>query len=240
MCELPYGQYGHTQMYCAHTPRCVRCAEHHITSACIKSRNLPAKCALCQDEHPANYKGCQIYKKLQRHRNPNSRTIQPTSINNQSDPKTTVKASSTEFNPSSSQNRTYANVTSNQEPTKSNNSNQLDTGTLLSKFISDFQAIINPLLSLLTTVLVKLVAQNDYTILRSNHPDGTAHGGAAIIIRYTILFHNVSQLSEPHIQSFTIQITLDHSPISISAAYCLPNQIISTILFEQFFNSLGN
>lgn len=28
----------------------------------------------------------------------------------------------------------------------------------------------------------------DYTILRSNHPDGTAHGGAAIIIRSTILF----------------------------------------------------
>jgi len=72
-----------------------------------------------------------------------------------------VKTSSTESNPSPSQKRTYANVTSNQEPPKSNNSNQLDTGTLLSKFISDFQAIINPLLSLLTTVLAKLAAQND-------------------------------------------------------------------------------
>lgn len=59
--------------------------------------------------------------------------------------------SSTEFNFSSSQNKTYAYVTSNQEPPNSDNSNQLDTGTLLSKFISDFQAIINPLLSLLTT-----------------------------------------------------------------------------------------
>jgi len=80
----------------------------------------------------------------------------------------------------------------------------------------------------------------DYTILRSNRPDGTAHGGAAIIIRSTILFHNVSQLSKPNIQSFTIQITLNHSPISISAAYCPPNKIISTILFEQFFNSFDN
>jgi len=26
-------EYGHTKTYCAHTPRCVRCAEHHITSA---------------------------------------------------------------------------------------------------------------------------------------------------------------------------------------------------------------
>lgn len=80
----------------------------------------------------------------------------------------------------------------------------------------------------------------DYTILRSNNPDDTAYGGAAIIIRSTIFFYNVSQLSEPHIQSFTIQTTLDHSPISITAAYFLPNQIISPTLFEQFFNSLGN
>jgi len=80
----------------------------------------------------------------------------------------------------------------------------------------------------------------DYTILRFNHPDG---GGASIIIRFTIFFQNVSQLtqlSKPHIQSFTIQIILDHSPISISAAYCPPNKIISPVLFEEFFNYLGN
>ncbi|KAF0759565.1 Uncharacterized protein FWK35_00036360, partial [Aphis craccivora] len=44
-------EYGHTKTYCVHTPRCVRCAEHHITSACLKPRNLPAKCAICQGEH---------------------------------------------------------------------------------------------------------------------------------------------------------------------------------------------
>lgn len=45
---------------------------------------------------------------------------------------------------------------------------------------------------------------SDYTILSSNHPDGTAHGGAVIIIKSTILFHNVFQLNEPHVQSFAI------------------------------------
>ena len=153
-------EYGHTKTYCAHTPRCVRCAEHHPTSTCQKPLNLPAKCALCQGEHPANYKGCQIHKELQKLRNPNSRSKQPTSINNQFNPKTTAKAPSAESNPSSSHNRTYANVTSNQEPPKSD-SNQPDPGILLSKFISDFQALINPLLSLLTTVLAKFAAQND-------------------------------------------------------------------------------
>ncbi|KAL4104596.1 hypothetical protein QTP88_019890 [Uroleucon formosanum] len=120
-------EYGHTKTYCAHTPRCVRCAEHHPTSTCQKPRNLPAKCALCQGEHPANYKGCQIHKELQKLRNPNSRSNQPTSINNQFNPKTTAKAPSAESNPSSSHNRTYANVTSNQEPPKSN-SDQPDPG----------------------------------------------------------------------------------------------------------------
>lgn len=44
----------------------------------------------------------------------------------------------------------------------------------------------------------------DYTILRSNHLDETAYGGAAIIIRSSNFFYNVSHLSEPHIQSFTV------------------------------------
>ena len=68
-------EYGHTKSYCAHSPKCVRCAGHHITSICTKPRNLPAKCALCQGEHPAKYKGCQIYKDLQKRRNPISRSI---------------------------------------------------------------------------------------------------------------------------------------------------------------------
>ncbi|KAL4107354.1 hypothetical protein QTP88_017713 [Uroleucon formosanum] len=153
-------EYGHTKTYCSHTPRCVRCAEHHPTSTCQKPRNLPAKCALCQGEHPANYKGCQIHKELQKLRNLNSRSNQPTSTNNQFNPKTTAKAPSAESNPSSSHNRTYANVTSNQEPPKSD-SDQPDPSILLSKFISDFQALITPLLSFLTTVLAKLAAQND-------------------------------------------------------------------------------
>lgn len=56
--------YGHTRTYCAHTPKCVKCGEDHITSSWKKSPELPAKCALCGGAHPANYKGCTIYKNL--------------------------------------------------------------------------------------------------------------------------------------------------------------------------------
>lgn len=57
--------YGHSRKYCSHTPRCDRCGEEHPTTYCVKTKVLPAKCTLCMDNHPANYKSCQVYKNLQ-------------------------------------------------------------------------------------------------------------------------------------------------------------------------------
>lgn len=61
----------------------------------------------------------------------------------------------------------------------------------------------------------------DYTILRPNHLNGITHGGGAIIINSTILFH-VFQLSEPHIQPFTIQITLKTTLLSLYLQHTEP------------------
>ncbi|GJQ84047.1 hypothetical protein Trydic_g12022 [Trypoxylus dichotomus] len=36
----------------------VKCAGSHQTAECAKSRDTPARCALCQGPHTANYKGC--------------------------------------------------------------------------------------------------------------------------------------------------------------------------------------
>lgn len=58
-------QYGHTKNYCMKPYRCVKCAEAHKTSECPKvDRNTPATCALCLGSHPANYKGCEVYKEI--------------------------------------------------------------------------------------------------------------------------------------------------------------------------------
>lgn len=153
-----FQEYGHSKTYCSYPPRCVRCAAQHLTSSCTKSRDTSAKCVLCNGEHPANYKGCQIHKNLQKLRNPISRNQQPT-INTQSN-HIQATALPTETRPPPPQQRSYANVTSNQEPPNSH-TNQLDTGTMLTSFINDFKALINPHLSLLTTVLNKLIQQND-------------------------------------------------------------------------------
>lgn len=133
-------EYGHTKTYCAHFPRCVRCAEHHPTPTCQNLRNLLAKCALCLGDHPVNYKRYYIHKDLKKLRHPHPRRNQSTAISHQITP-TPEKILSTEPNPSSSWTRTYTNVTSNQEPPTTIN-NQINTSTILSNFTSDFQALI--------------------------------------------------------------------------------------------------
>ena len=57
--------YGHTKSYCMKPYACVKCGEGHNSTSCKKSPNTPPKCALCGGTHPANYKGCNIYKNLQ-------------------------------------------------------------------------------------------------------------------------------------------------------------------------------
>lgn len=59
-------RYGHTYKMCNHNPRCVKCAGPHSTSECArKEKSKDVKCVLCEGNHPANYKGCMIYKELQ-------------------------------------------------------------------------------------------------------------------------------------------------------------------------------
>lgn len=58
-------QYGHSKNYCMRPPRCVKCGQSHKTSDCDKKdRNTPALCALCSGPHPANYKGCEVYREI--------------------------------------------------------------------------------------------------------------------------------------------------------------------------------
>lgn len=58
--------YGHTRTYCNLNPRCVKCAGSHLSSICKKSKETPPKCALCDEAHPANYRGCSVHKELKK------------------------------------------------------------------------------------------------------------------------------------------------------------------------------
>ena len=60
--------YGHTKTYYTKAYYCVKCAGNHPTSECRKSKDSPPTYVLCNGPHPANYKGCTVYKEIQRTR----------------------------------------------------------------------------------------------------------------------------------------------------------------------------
>lgn len=53
--------FGHKSQSCHVQPRCVKCGENHQSNTCTKSTHLPAKCANCLGDHPANFKQCPKY-----------------------------------------------------------------------------------------------------------------------------------------------------------------------------------
>jgi hypothetical protein len=79
-----------------------------------------------------------------------------------------------------------------------------------------------------------------YSIYHADHPDGTAHTGSAIIIA-TNLVHNLYSINpQTNLQSVSIQIFLNHVPLTLASVYCFPSQKITTLNFAQLFISLGN
>lgn len=80
----------------------------------------------------------------------------------------------------------------------------------------------------------------DYTIYHTTHPDGRGHGGSAVVIRSSIRHHELDKYQTNEIQATTIQITSNRGNLNISALYSPPRHNITTDLYRQFFNTLGN
>lgn len=148
-------QYNHTQAYCTLPYKCVKCGNSHDTRTCKKDRNTPAKCALCNGNHPANYRGCRVHKELQNKirqgmQQTPTRPVQPSQPQHQDSHGTNV---------TSQQNyRTYSQIVSGQQ---SNNQNEDIT---LHKFLEEFKIMFNQLvqqnnmvLQMLSTVINKLI-----------------------------------------------------------------------------------
>lgn len=167
--------YGHTKTYCNRDPRCVRCGKCHLSELCEKPRDTPASCALCGEAHPANYKGCIKHKTLLRSRNSKLKNFTQTSYyQHSSNPSTTSHANLTSSNisqqtnpnlvqtsPATRQN-SYASATKgktqspiNDFPPENPLSNQLTS------FIHELQSLITPLITILSSLINKLVVTND-------------------------------------------------------------------------------
>lgn len=155
--------YGHTKAYCGYSPRCVRCGDDHSSSTCPNSRQDPMRCALCTGNHPANYKGCTIYKNLQQRKKANLHNyrshVNPSYKSNnvqESHPRNTIL-----HNPPPGQPLTYAQATQGQSTQSDNLPPTPDINSLMSSFVSELKSLINPLISLLTQVISSLLAKKN-------------------------------------------------------------------------------
>lgn len=59
---IRFQDWGHTKNYCMKTARCIKCGERHLFKDCQSPKTIPSKCANCNDNHTANYKGCKYFQ----------------------------------------------------------------------------------------------------------------------------------------------------------------------------------
>lgn len=98
-------KYGHTRAYCSLPFACVKCGAEHETKDCLKSPDSPPNCALCGENHTANFKGCKIYQGLRTKPN-----IVP------KNPHVTVERTATTHPEARRDLRSYSQVANNEAP----------------------------------------------------------------------------------------------------------------------------
>jgi hypothetical protein len=79
-----------------------------------------------------------------------------------------------------------------------------------------------------------------YEIIRADHPDGTAHGGAALIISNQIEHSPLPPLRSVNIQSACTTLKINSVPISIASCYFSPGISFPTPELITFFQSLSH
>jgi len=79
----------------------------------------------------------------------------------------------------------------------------------------------------------------NYSTIRTDHPDGTAHGGAAIFVRNNIKYSISPPTANQSIQSASIQLNINNTNTTIVAAYFPPANPINEIILNDFFSSLN-
>lgn len=79
----------------------------------------------------------------------------------------------------------------------------------------------------------------NYKIYDTKHPDGTAHGGSAIIIKNTIRHYELPKYQHEHIQATNIVIQDWNGPLTISALYSPPKHNINKEQYLDYYKTLG-
>lgn len=165
--------YGHTKSYCTRPSKCVRCAGNHDYRVCTKPKSTPAKCALCNFDHPSNYKGCSVYKSLQNRQAVGKTARLPTPAPSNSSP--SIPSSSHPANildtksypplrnvqqtlDTPQHSKSYAHATKYSEHPS------FDISSLsqqMSSFITEMKNLITPIITLLSQFMQTMMAQSN-------------------------------------------------------------------------------
>jgi hypothetical protein len=78
-----------------------------------------------------------------------------------------------------------------------------------------------------------------YDLCYTNHRDGTAHGGTAILIKTTIAYYEQLKYTKPVIQATSVRVKGPMRDTTITAVYCPPRHNLKAEHFEAFFQILG-
>jgi Reverse transcriptase (RNA-dependent DNA polymerase)/Endonuclease-reverse transcriptase len=79
-----------------------------------------------------------------------------------------------------------------------------------------------------------------YDTYHTTHPDGTAHGGTAVIIRNSIKHCELPEYRTEYIQATSVKVYDLSGPVVFSAVYCPPRHSIKQDAFQAYLLSLGN
>jgi exonuclease III len=80
-----------------------------------------------------------------------------------------------------------------------------------------------------------------YNTYYTNHPDGTAHAGTAILVKQTIQHYELSQYAPELLQATSICVRTFPFEMTVSAVYSLPppKYNLKKEQYEAFFSTLG-
>lgn len=151
--------YNHTKAYCSLPYSCVKCGGSHNSATCTKTRDTPATCSLCDGPHPANYRGCTVYKDLQKLRN------RPNPTENQTNTQYQAKQTTSDLTYSQAIQTNLPHLTRNKsQPEIRINTHNNNPEISLSSFLQEFKTMFNQLiqqnsmiLNMLNTVITKII-----------------------------------------------------------------------------------
>lgn len=85
----------------------------------------------------------------------------------------------------------------------------------------------------------RIVTIKGCNIYYCNHPDGTSHAGAAIVVRDNIKQHALPNHKQAYLQAAVLSVDQWQGTLNVAAVYCPPRHRIDEKMFCDFFKTLG-